>query len=365
MRRVAILALVIVALLGAPADALRETSAGPVLAADAPDPAVVYDRAAGAYFAVTTQAFTPGGFARVPLWRSSDLRSWSYVANALPRRAAWTASGATHVAPAVARFGARWNLYYAAIDQAGQFCIGVATSERMDLPFADDRATPLVCAVGDGNSAIDPSVFVDGTGQAYLLWKNEGSAQVLSAPLTADGRALAGAPVHMYNPDAEWTGNGVENPQLVLIDGRYVLLFAYNLWLSPAYATGYAECAGPQGPCAARGPVLTTNANGQGPGGLSTFYTPAGERMVAYHAWVNGVGYDDEGMRALFVGRLAMGEDGPEVFDDLPPAVGSSALPFGAIDVATTDADGRAWIEGWVLDRDVDAPVEIHAYVKA
>ena len=41
----------------------------------------------------------------------------------------------------------------------------------------------------------------------------------------------------------------VENPQMLLTGGQYVLLFSRGLYTSSAYRQGYATCDGPIGPC--------------------------------------------------------------------------------------------------------------------
>src|SRR6476660_7949270 len=49
----------------------------------------------------------------------------------------------------------------------GQMVIGVAVSDSPTGPFRDAIGRPLV-----GNNEIDPTVFIDDDGQAYLYWGN-------------------------------------------------------------------------------------------------------------------------------------------------------------------------------------------------
>ena len=210
--------------------------------------------------------------------------------------------------------------------------------------------------------AIDPSVYVDINSTPYLLWKNEGSAQIMSQQLSVDGGSLVGEATNIFNPDASWIGNGVENPQMVLLGGGYVLLFSFNFWASVGYATGEASCAGPQGPCQSAAPVLSSHEFGQGTGGLTVFLDSSGARRAAYHAWVGGVGYEEGGYRALFIGYLSTGPDGVSIAHGLRSA-SENTPPTGAIDVATTTEAGEATLSGWALDHDRDVPLQVHAYV--
>jgi hypothetical protein len=334
--------------------AAATTIATAAIARDAPDPTVAFDKTDGFYYAFTTQAMTPRGFARVPVWRSVDLVSWSYVDDALSQLPTWAAPNATTVAPSVVFAGGRWVLYFAALAANGEMCIGRATADGLSTRFRDSGVAPLTCGIGDGIGAIDPSVFVDQIGALSLLWKNEGSAQIMSQSLSSDGLRLVGSPVNVFNPDQAWMGSGVENPTMAMIGGVYYLFFSYNYWDSAYYSSGYATCLGPRGPCTGIGTVLQSTDAMTGPGGLSVFRSAANELLAAYHGWVGDVGYDHGGRRELFVGALVVGAAGPKV---------AESTPFGSIDVVTTSADGRARLYGWALDLDVDGPVTVHVYV--
>jgi len=75
--------------------------------------------------------------------------------------------------------------------------IGVAVSSRPDGPFVDAIGKPLVHS---GNGDIDPTVFIDDDGQAYLYWGNpylkyvklnedmiSYSGDIVTVPLTKEG----------------------------------------------------------------------------------------------------------------------------------------------------------------------------------
>ena len=330
------------------------TTAPVAFARDAPDPTVVFNENDNYYYAFTTQAVTPSGFAQIPMWRSRDLVSWTYVGNALAHKPAWMAVGGATVAPSVVFTGGRWTIYFAALATTGEMCIGYATAVALPAAFDSIDSRPMRCGIDDGNGAIDPSVFVNQSGDQWLLWKNEGSAQIMSQRLSSDGRRLIGSPTNIYNPDQPWVGLGAENPEMVQVDGLYYLFFSYNYWESADYATGMARCESPSGPCHGIDTLLRSSGTAVGPGGMTTFRSAANDLLVAYHGWVGGVGYQQGGRRELFVAALAVdGDHEPKL----------AAGPFGSIDLATINADGQATLYGWALNRAVDGPVSIHVYV--
>ncbi len=96
------------------------------------------------------------------------------VGDALPRLPAWAAWGETW-APDAVEIDGEWLLYFAALfGDSGLHCIGNASSSTPTGPFVPFEE-PLVCDLDAGGN-IDPSVFVDSVGDAYLLWKIDANA---------------------------------------------------------------------------------------------------------------------------------------------------------------------------------------------
>ncbi len=91
---------------------------------------------------------------------------------------------------AVKRDG-KWY-WYVAVAGEGPYrgdCIGVAVADRVEGPWRDPIARPLV---GPGRGYIDPSVMVDDDGRAYLFWGNcGGKPGCWYAELTREMTALA------------------------------------------------------------------------------------------------------------------------------------------------------------------------------
>jgi beta-xylosidase len=268
---------------------------------DAPDPAVVYDGDRWALFS------TQVGFLNVPVARSDDLHQWSHPIDALPELPTWAEWGHTW-APGVLRRDSGYVLYFAARSRTlGQQCIGAATAQAIEGPYTSPAPEPLVCQPHLGGS-IDPQPFVDRDGTAYLLWKADANAigktsQLFAQRLRPDGLALAGNAVALLRRDARWEWPLIENPALLAMNDAYVLLYSGGWWDSDGYATGYAVCDTPLGPCVKKTtqrPILASTGDEAGPGGASVVTGPAGDHWLAYHAWTpSAIGSHNEGARSL------------------------------------------------------------------
>lgn len=107
--------------------------------------------------------------------------------------------------------------------------IGVAVSDRPNGPFVDALGKPLVHS---GNGDIDPTVFIDDDGQAYLYWGNpylkyvklnedmiSYSGEVVTVPLTKEG-------FNVRYKDADKRPSAYEEgPWLYKRKGLYYLLY--------------------------------------------------------------------------------------------------------------------------------------------
>jgi hypothetical protein len=284
----------------------------PVDGRDAPDPFVL--RAGDLWLVFSTQA----GPHNVPVAVSTDLAAWYPAADAMPTLPSWAAWGRTW-APGVVELGGRFVLYFAAHHaESGRQCIGLATSSLPYGPFTPIGDRPLVCQLDQGGS-IDPYPFVAPSGEAFLLWKADGNAvgiasRLYAQPLAADGLSLAGEPVELLRSGSAWERPLIENPAMTVVDGQFVLLYSGGWWESDGYATGYATCASPLGPCTkvtVDGPVHRGRPEEAGPGGAAAFQGPAGDRWVVYHAWSAGrVGYGNGGVRSLRFAPVGWGAGG-------------------------------------------------------
>jgi len=306
-------------------DATESGSAPP---AAAPEPPVVFTHLpnpvrpgdfADPFVLVTDSAYyafaTNRGQVNVPVLRSPDLVSWEPAGDALPVLPAWAASGKGLTwAPSVLALGGRYLLFYTARDRrAGLQCIGRAEGSTPWGPFVDPGAAPFLCQTELGGS-IDASVVRDGSGLAYLLWKNDGNCcgqpvTLWSQRLDTDGRALLGTPAPLLRRDRPWEGPLIEAPTMWEDQGGWRLLYSANMWNTDSYAIGYARCDSPLGPCHKVGdrPVMRSDEETVGPGGAEVFSDRQGRRWVAYHGWAAGaVGYGRGGARSLRLDRVEL-----------------------------------------------------------
>lgn len=269
---------------------------------------------------------------RLPTLVSRDLRTWTPLTDGSGRKvdplqpAGWVRSGGGGQnlwAPGVDKVGNGWTAAYAAPagTSGGQRhnCIGLSRGPSPAGPFRP-VGEPL-CYGQAQLGVIDPDVFVDDTGVAWLLWKFSGvvdrrPAGLFIRQLNRDGTDFAADSEtrELLTLSERWEGDTIENPNMVQFRGVTYLFFSGNSWENADYATGYAICAGPTGPCVRQNrgaPLLTTASTGNlGPGGATVFVDGASLRMI-YHAW-DRVGR----LRRLHIASLWQREDGTvEVID--------------------------------------------------
>jgi beta-xylosidase len=281
----------------------------PVFAFDFPDPYVL--RVGTAYYAYATNA----GAGDIQVAKSTDLRNWVFVGNALaglPRWAAPYRTWAPSVLPRATGTATTYIAYYTAQNgKTGPQCISRAVAASPEGPFVDDTPGPMICPRhGD---AIDPSPFVDADGSAYLTWRGV-DARIWSQRLAADGLSLQGDAHALVRPDQPWEGKVVEGPSMVRAAGHYYLFYSANEWRGRDYAVGYAVCDSPAGPCAKPSQTAAFGSSGTiiGPGGQEFFTDGGGQLWMAYHAYTDpNVGYPNS--RRLHLMRVAFDPSGVPV----------------------------------------------------
>ena len=292
----------------ATAPAASEPSFVPVFETNFPDPHIVQH--GGEFIAYATNAGI-----NLPMATSRDLVSWSLVMDpanpkkrldGMPVLAPWVKEGFTW-APEVMKVGERGLLYYTANHREKDVqCIGLAAADNPRGPFRDASTEPLVCQFELGGT-IDANPFRDADGNLYLYYKSDGNrvgkgTVIWGQRLSVDGMSVIGAPASLLKDDKPWEMKLVEAPAMVRSPGGYQMFFAaaYYGWndkdrLSP-YATGYATCSGPLGPCvdAPENPILHSFKDRQagclsGPGHPSIFEA-RGRKFIAFHAWAATAG---------------------------------------------------------------------------
>jgi len=251
-------------------------------------------------------------------WRvfsSKDIVNWTDHGSPLGYLSFAWASGDAWAGQCVARNGKFY--WYVPITHArlGRPVIGVAVADSPLGPFTDPLDQPLV---DDEWGYIDPTVFIDTDGQAYLYWGNPGlwyvklnedmisySGQIESMPLTT---ASFGA----RNGDPDRATLYEEGPWFYKRNDLYYMLFAAA---GIPEDISYATSPGPTGPWSYQGVIMPHE------GGSFTNHSGVidfkGRSFFFYHngALPGGGGYK----RSVSVEEFSYGADGAF------PSIGMSA----------------------------------------
>jgi beta-xylosidase len=254
---------------------------------DFADPSVL--RVGDAYYAYATNTADR----HVPVLYGAGFLDSQHVTDALPRLPAWSSPGRVW-APSVIADSHGYTLFYSTADRAtGRQCLSIAHAREPTGPFVDNSRRPWRC------DAYDAQPFIDADHNAYLLWAQQGG--IRASRLSADHRHFVGRSVEILRADHAWEGGVVEAPELVRHGTDLWLFFSGNRWDRRAYAIGVARCSSPLGSCAASPrPWLASQATVLGPGGEDVFADDHGRSWMAFHGWIDHVGYPD-GARSLFI----------------------------------------------------------------
>jgi arabinan endo-1,5-alpha-L-arabinosidase len=290
------------------------------LAQNCADPAVLRDPRANAptwYLYCTSDPVSkterPGGnetspwhFHMIPIYRSTDLVSWTYVGDAFADRPAGLAAPTAGLwAPEPEYLNGRYYLYFTVTDVADAHSpeAGCDKDSAIGVAVADTPAGPWVPAASpvvpprrarpgcDFEWTFDPKVVED-AGRKWIYYGSYGGG-VWVQPLRADGLKAEGAPQRI---GAAWRYEGAE---VVKHDGWWYL-FASTTDCCNGPLTGYAVYAGrartPAGPFLDRlgqdlaapraggTPVLFQNGNRWvGVGHNTVFPDAAGQWWTIYH----------------------------------------------------------------------------------
>ena len=318
------------------ATASAEPAFVPVYADNFPDAHIVQHN--GEFIAYSTNSGI-----NLPMLTSRNLVNWTPVVqpadprqrlDGMPVLAPWVKEGRTW-APEVMQVGGKWLLYYRAHHGKRKVqCVGVAVADNPKGPFRDSAAEPLVCQYGEGGT-IDANPFRDADGRLYLYYKSDGNAVgktsfIWGQRLSPDGMKVVGQPVALVKDDQPWEYKLVEAPAMVRAPTGYQMFYsaAYYGWdpnerLS-RYATGYATCTGPLGPCAdaPENPILFSFKNRDagclsGPGHPAIFQS-AGRHYIAFHAWsASKACRKAEDERHLYIAPLGWKDGKPQIGNSL------------------------------------------------
>jgi arabinoxylan arabinofuranohydrolase len=188
------------------------------------------------------------------VWSSSDMVNWTDHGSPLSLSTFAWADANAWASQAVQRNG-RFYWYVSARERAsGRMAIGVAVADSATGPFRDAIGRPLIV-----DNEIDPTVFVDDDGQAYLYWGNPNLNYVR---LNADMISYSGSPTRIPLTTAGFgTRNGNPSRPTLYEEGPWVFKrngIYYNVFAAECCSEfiGYSSAPGPTGPWTYRGTVM-------------------------------------------------------------------------------------------------------------
>jgi beta-xylosidase len=252
----------------------------------------------------TTDGFPGWSGTRFKAYSSKDLVNWKDHGVILDLGPDVTWADKNAWAPAIAERNGKYYFYFCAEQQ-----IGVAVADSPAGPFKDALGKPLVAKGGSlKGQMIDPAVFTDDDGQAYLYWGN-GRGYVV--PLNDDMVSFDAAKVKDITPD-----NFREGSFVIKRKGTYYFMWSEDDTRSENYHVAYATGPSPLGPWTKRGTILEKRPEYGilGTGHHSVVNTPGTDDWYAvYHRFaLNGPGRPGgDGMhRETTVDRMEFAADG-------------------------------------------------------
>ena len=238
----------------------------------------------GKYYLYGTSASGPSG--RFEVYVSDDLDTWQGPLGTLDGYVLSPETFGTKGfwAPQVFKHKNRHYMIYTANEQ-----IAIAEGDSPVGPFTQEKAE----AITFPTNAIDPFVFFDDNGKAYLyhVRLKEGN-RIYAAEMSKDLRSIKEKTAReVISVEDGWentwkTQYGVsEGPTVIKIGKTYYLFYSCNDFRNIDYAVGYATAKSPLGPWTKHGtPIITRQLigeNGTGHGDL--FKDKDGHWMYVFH----------------------------------------------------------------------------------
>jgi hypothetical protein len=233
--------------------------------------------------------------------------------------------------------------------------IGVGVSNSPTGPFKDPLGEPLVTA-GVWAGDIDPTVFIDDDGQAYMYWGNPQlyyvklnedmiscNGEIVRVPMTEESFGpRRGGPTEKYPTSYE------EGPWFFKRNGLYYLIFSAGK-LSEHIA--YSTSEGPTGPWVYKGIIMSHEEKGAAFTNHSGVVDYKGRSYFFYHnQWLNHVpGFTGGFTRSVAVEEFSYNQDGTipviKMTNEIRPAI-AALNPYTRV-----EAETFAWASGIKTER--------------
>jgi hypothetical protein len=192
------------------------------------------------------------------VWSSADMVNWTDHGSPMSLATFSWASADAWAGQAIARNG-KFYWYVPVRTTSGAQAIGVGVADSPTGPFRDALGRPLI-----QNAEIDPSVYIDDDGQAYLFY---GNPRLWYVKLNADMISYSGSPTQIPLTTAGFgarTGDPnrptlyEEGPWFYKRNGMYYMVFAAKCC---SEFIAYSTSPGPTGPWTYRGTIMPTQGS--------------------------------------------------------------------------------------------------------
>lgn len=312
----------------------EKTYTNPVVTPVAADPSVVRAPDGTFYLYATQDDWADGqGNHYLPIFKSKDLVTWTYLKDALPAPPTWEEDGGFTWAPDISFRGGTYYLYYAAsLWGDPNPCIGLATSQNPGGPFKD-LGHAVFCSedIGVPNS-IDPFVWDDGETRT-LVWGSFNG--IYAVQLSEDGTEPAGKKARLAD-------TRFEAPWIVRRGGFYYLLLSAGSCCDGEFSTytvyvgrsknltgPYLDSAGRDLDAGGGDILLAANDTWVGPGHNAVIQDDAGADWLVYHAIPRENPRLENGVnrRPTLIDRLEWKNGWPKVDGDAGPSTTAQPVP--------------------------------------
>ncbi|WP_327011810.1 family 43 glycosylhydrolase [Dactylosporangium sp. NBC_01737] len=192
------------------------------------------------------------------VWSSADMVNWTDHGSPMSLATFSWASSDAWAGQAVQRNG-KFYWYVPVRMSNGSQAIGVGVADSPTGPFRDAIGRPLI-----QNAEIDPTVYIDTDGQAYLFY---GNPHLWYVKLNADMTSYSGSPAQIQLTTAGFgTRSGdanrptlyEEGPWFYKRNGLYYMVFAAKCC---SEFIAYSTAPAPTGPWTYRGTIMSTQGS--------------------------------------------------------------------------------------------------------
>lgn len=286
------------------------------------------------------------------LYSSADMVNWQDHGSPLSLSAFSWANANAWAGQVIARNN-KFYWYVPVRRTTGAMAIGVAVSDSVTGPYRDAIGGPLV-----SNNEIDPTVYIDDNGQAYMYWGNPGlyyvklNADMVSYSGGVQQVTLTTSGFGSRSGNAQRPTTFEEGPWFYKRNNLYYMIYAANCCSEDIR---YSTSSSPTGPWTYRGLIMASSGRSfTNHPGIIDF---AGSSYFFYHngALTGGSGYT----RSVAVERFVYGSDGSI------PTIGMTTT--GAPQVGTLnpyvrqEAETIAWSSGGRLKSAAKVGCQYHS----